>query len=106
MLVNSVLRKSNLLILSTLRTTTFLTLVAIFCAVPAFAQRPEANVNERAAAHIDSLLEASVAEGGPGHAVRVIQDGDVVYDRALGLANLSDGTPLSSSTPGLSRLPR
>lgn len=85
--------------LQPLRTTALLSLLATLHAAPTLAQPLESTTAARAAAHIDSLLEASVAEDGPGHLVRVIQDGEVVYDHAVGLANIGERTPLASSTP-------
>ena len=47
---------------------------------------------------IDQLLSTKVAEGGPGVALAVVQQGEVVYKNCLGLANLEWNIPIQSDT--------
>ncbi len=46
----------------------------------------------------DSIVQAYQVTNGPGIAVKVIQNGKVVYQKQVGLANLEDNTPISDST--------
>lgn len=72
--------------------------LAIFLlATPVLAQ--PAPAAHDAGMQVDSLLDAAASPDGRGHVVRVIRDGTVVYDRAVGLANVALGTPLTADTP-------
>lgn len=50
------------------------------------------------AQRIDSLIAAYNIQNGPGFAVSVIKDGAVVYQKAVGIANLEYGIPITPST--------
>jgi CubicO group peptidase (beta-lactamase class C family) len=47
---------------------------------------------------LDSLLVPQIVPDGPGAAVAVIQNGQVVYRHCLGLANLEHGVPITRET--------
>ena len=49
------------------------------------------------AAGLDSALRAGLDEGLQGVALRVERGGAVVFDDAVGLAEIEDGTPLETS---------
>ena len=50
------------------------------------------------AAQYDAVLKSAVETGGPGAAVIVVKDGQVVYRKAYGMANLELGVPLQPET--------
>jgi CubicO group peptidase (beta-lactamase class C family) len=50
-------------------------------------------------ARADQLMETWYDPGHPGAAVAVLQDGRIVYQRALGLADVEHATPITERTP-------
>lgn len=63
--------------------------IALLLGTPAYAQDAAADVDE---------LFSWVTPGMPGCAVAVSQDGEVVVNRAYGLANLETGAPIGPRT--------
>ena len=47
---------------------------------------------------IDTYLSEQIADRAPGLAVGIVKEGKVIYQKYLGLANLSNNIPISSST--------
>lgn len=47
---------------------------------------------------IDKLVMADIPEGGPGAAVAVIRDGEVVYEKYAGLADIKGERPITAAT--------
>jgi len=47
---------------------------------------------------IDELIEAHVRPGGPGAAIAVVRNGDVVHRQGYGLANIEWGMPITPDT--------
>ncbi|MFN8152735.1 MAG: serine hydrolase domain-containing protein [Bacteroidia bacterium] len=52
----------------------------------------------KAAADVDKLLANYNFNNGPGLAVAVIRDGEVVYEKGMGIANLEYHTPITAAT--------
>ena len=49
-------------------------------------------------AKIDQLLESKIKPGAPGLTVGIVKNGEIVYERYLGLANLQHQTPVTAQT--------
>lgn len=47
---------------------------------------------------VDKLFEENIEEGGPGFAVAILKEGEVLYTQGYGLANLDYGIPISESS--------
>lgn len=54
--------------------------------------------NDARPARVDSIMSSFVSETGPGAAIAVIQNGNVVYQRGYGLANIDAKLPISTTT--------
>ena len=48
---------------------------------------------------VDALFSGWDTKGSPGCAVLIYQNGEVVYDRTFGMADIADSVPIRSSTP-------
>jgi len=56
--------------------------------------KPPADLSNR----IDALLETIIHDDGPGASVIIAQRGEIIYERAFGLASLEHGVPISNQT--------
>jgi CubicO group peptidase (beta-lactamase class C family) len=73
---------------------TALTLVALLLvALPATTQVP-ADAGER----VDELMAAYAGDATPGGVVAVVRNGQIVFERAYGVANLTHGIPFTTGT--------
>lgn len=80
----------------------FAAAVAMLAAgTPAAAQQPVADSSPAAAAlalRVDSLFSRHVRPDGPGCAVGVYRNGDVVLTRGYGVMSVEDGRPITPRT--------
>ncbi len=74
-------------------------LVLAFLSVLSYASvLAQTNLTTRQIALLDSIATQDVPENAPGIATAIIQDGKVIYEKYAGLADLTDGTDIRSST--------
>jgi CubicO group peptidase (beta-lactamase class C family) len=78
---------------------TYVRAVALGVAVLAAGGSTQGARPQAVAAALDGYLRETVKEGEPGMALCVIQDGQTVYLKAAGLANVQSGAPLKTDTP-------
>ena len=68
---------------------------ALCCLLAAFTQNIAQNID---AVKIDQLLASKIKAGAPGLALGIVQNGSIVYERFLGLANLQHQVPVDAQT--------
>ncbi|MGM0473671.1 MAG: serine hydrolase domain-containing protein [Bacteroidota bacterium] len=49
--------------------------------------------------HLDQILNALYKDNGPGGTVIIVRDGEIIYSRAFGLANVAHNIPFTPETP-------
>ena len=84
--------------MTSLRTTTLVPLVLLLAATPAAlpAQRPD--LDPRVTSQIDSLFRPFDRSDSPGYAVGIVRDGQLVFAKGYGRANLDDDVAITSRT--------
>lgn len=68
---------------------------ALCIVLAAFTQNIAQNID---AVKIDQLLASKIKVGAPGLALGIVQNGSIVYERYLGLANLQHQVPVNAQT--------
>ncbi len=76
------------------RASTPLFALLLFCAFAPAAAAQDASVE----AAVDSLAAAYDSSESPGVLIAVVQDGEIVFQKAYGMANLAHGVPLTVDT--------
>lgn len=71
-----------------------LTLLLLLCSLLASAQNPSGNIQK----NIDSLFKAYDTKTGPGVAVLIIRDQQVIFKKGYGIANLEYDEPITATS--------
>lgn len=71
----------------------FATLSTVLCA-PAGSQQPGEHRTQIIQARMDSVLSSAYSQDGPGASVIAVRDGEVVFRKGYGLADLELGVPI------------